>query len=84
MANCPSNWRAISRAEGPGGGWVDKLDLRLHCCTLCLESLGIIVGHPVMNCPWVLKKTWESIEKLARTNEDGRKEREEEGDEGME
>ena len=83
-ANCPSNWRAISRAEGPRGGWVDKLDLRLHCCTLCLESLGIIVGHPVMNCPWVLKKTWENIERLEGTKEDGRKERVEEGEEVME
>jgi len=33
-------------------------DLRLHACTLCLEALGTLFGHSVLNCPWILQKNW--------------------------
>lgn len=33
-------------------------EMRLHVCTLCLETLGAAFGHSVLNCPWILKKNW--------------------------
>ncbi len=34
-------------------------ELRLHCCTLCLEVLGVAAGHPVTDCTWIKAETWE-------------------------
>lgn len=58
QVDCPSNWRSIGGAYGI---WIDKPDLRLHCCTLCLEVLGIVAGHSVIQCPWLRKSTWAKI-----------------------
>ena len=33
-------------------------ELRIHACTLCLKSLGVMSGHSVVNCPWILEKNW--------------------------
>jgi len=33
-------------------------EMRLHACTLCLETFGAAFGHSVLNCPWVLMKNW--------------------------
>jgi hypothetical protein len=35
-------------------------EMRLHVCTLCLETFGAAFGHSVLNCPWILKKNWSS------------------------
>ena len=35
-----------------------KAELRLHACTLCLETFGAAFGHNVLNCPWIQKKNW--------------------------
>ena len=33
-------------------------ELRIHACTLCLKSLGVMSGHSVVECPWTLEKNW--------------------------
>jgi hypothetical protein len=43
--------------------WTNQEELRLHCCVLCLESLEIISGHPLVRCPWIREQTWLKIEK---------------------
>ena len=35
-----------------------RSDMRVHACTLCLEALGSINGHNILNCPWILEKNW--------------------------
>jgi hypothetical protein len=35
-----------------------KNDLRLHSCTLCIETLGAAYGHGILDCPWIMKKNW--------------------------
>jgi len=37
-------------------------EIRLHACTLCLDTFGAAFGHSVLNCPWILKKNWEKDE----------------------
>ncbi len=37
-------------------------DLRLHGCTLCLEGLGMVVGHPVVDCKWTKEITWAELQ----------------------
>jgi hypothetical protein len=32
--------------------------LRVHACTLCLEALGIISGHGLLDCPWIYEENW--------------------------
>ncbi len=33
-------------------------EIRIHSCTLCMETFGSAIGHSVLNCPWILKKNW--------------------------
>ena len=33
-------------------------ELRIHACTLCLKLLGVMSGHSVVECPWILEKNW--------------------------
>ncbi len=49
----------------PRKKWVNHDELRLHCCVLCLETLEIISGHPLIRCPWIREQTWTRIEKKA-------------------
>ncbi len=35
-----------------------KNEVRIHACTLCMEAFGTANGHNVLNCPWILKKSW--------------------------
>ena len=35
-----------------------RSEMRVHACTLCLEALGSINGHNILNCPWILEKNW--------------------------
>jgi hypothetical protein len=37
-------------------------DLRLHCCALCMETLGVLTGHPLVECPWTREATWSVIQ----------------------
>ena len=39
---------------------VKRNEIRLHICTLCLDALGSANGHSVLECPWILKKNWNS------------------------
>jgi hypothetical protein len=38
-------------------------ELRLHGCTLCLETLGIWSVHPVVDCQWLFERTWTNLGK---------------------
>jgi hypothetical protein len=33
-------------------------ELRVHGCTLCSDAMGIVSGHPVLECPWLDEDTW--------------------------
>jgi hypothetical protein len=33
-------------------------ELRIHCCTLCIKGLGIMINHPILQCPWILESNW--------------------------
>ncbi len=54
-------WQSNRTQEGghqdrqPSGS---RYDLRVHACTLCLEALGSINGHSILDCPWILEKNW--------------------------
>lgn len=37
-------------------------EIRLHACTLCLDTFGAAFGHSALNCPWILKKNWKEDE----------------------
>ena len=63
---CPTKWhkndKPIRAEEGHQAGPArTRCELRLHCCVLCVESIGVIVGHPLMNCPWIQTSTWQKI-----------------------
>jgi hypothetical protein len=53
----PTPWHA-NRQQEDGDRQQPGLrkDLRVHACTLCLETLGSINGHSILNCPWILEK----------------------------
>ncbi len=55
---CRKKWHTYWRQTGHKDGIVE---LRLHCCVLCMEGLGILSGHPVINCPWIKLDTWNRI-----------------------
>ena len=55
---CRTKWHTYNRPTGAYSG-VDEL--RLHCCVLCMEALGIISGHPLVECPWINQATWSII-----------------------
>ena len=54
--HCFGNWHTSQQNNS------DFQELRLHGCTLCCETFGTIIGHPVVNCPWTLERTWIQIE----------------------
>lgn len=55
---CRKKWHIFNRQTGRYNG---VEELRLHCCALCLEALGTICGHPLVNCPWIKESTWSVI-----------------------
>ncbi len=55
---CALKWHHMSKVTRSGR---TRADLRIHCCTLCLEALGIICGHPLLRCPWIYEDTWKKI-----------------------
>lgn len=55
---CTLKWHHRTKITKSGR---PRADLRLHCCTLCMEALGIICGHPLLQCPWIYEETWRKI-----------------------
>ena len=55
---CSVKWHHRTKTTKAGR---PRADLRLHCCTLCIEALGIICGHPLLRCPWIYEDTWKKI-----------------------
>ncbi len=55
---CSFKWHCRTKITRTGR---PRADLRLHCCTLCVEALGIICGHPLLRCPWIYEETWSKI-----------------------
>jgi len=55
---CRQKWHVFNRQTGSYRG---VEELRIHCCILCMEALGVICGHPVVNCPWIKEATWSVI-----------------------
>ena len=63
---CPMNWhkndKNIRQDEGQHAMSAStSCKLQLHCCVLCLEAIGVIVGHPLMDCPWIQTSTWQKV-----------------------
>lgn len=56
---CHSKWH-MHEKPGKRPNQTQK-ELRLHCCTLCYEGLGILSNHPVTGCPWIKSSTWRTI-----------------------
>lgn len=59
IEQCSVKWHHMTKSTKTGRS---RSELRLHCCTLCLEALGIISGHPLLRCPWIYEETWKRIE----------------------
>jgi len=57
--DCPKMWHTQARPKKKETGYVKEL--RLHCCALCAEALGIVTGHHLLSCPWLKKETWKVI-----------------------
>lgn len=55
---CSLKWHQMSKKTKTGRS---RMELRIHCCTLCLEALGIICGHPLLKCPWIYEDNWKKI-----------------------
>lgn len=55
---CALKWHHNTKMANSGRV---RADLRIHCCTLCLEAIGIICGHPLLRCPWIYEDTWMKI-----------------------
>ncbi len=55
---CALKWHHNTKIANTGRV---RADLRVHCCTLCLEAIGIICGHPLLRCPWIYEDTWKKI-----------------------
>jgi hypothetical protein len=58
IERCALKWHHHTKITRAGR---ERADLRLHCCTLCMEALGIICGHPLLRCPWIFEDTWRRI-----------------------
>lgn len=55
---CALKWHHMTKMGKSGRS---RSELRIHCCTLCMEALGIICGHPLLKCPWIYEDTWKKI-----------------------
>jgi hypothetical protein len=66
---CSDGWHELKKKQRWDGKDPGK-ELRLHCCTLCLEALEIVVGHPVARCPWTRAATWERLDKMNQQTDD--------------
>ncbi len=59
--SCNAKWHVHERPAKNNPAYKYK-DLRLHCCTLCYEGLGILIDHPFTSCPWIMASTWSKLE----------------------
>ena len=53
---CHSKWHVYERIREHG-----VRDIRLHCCTLCYDGLGVLSEHRLIECPWLKESTWIEI-----------------------
>jgi len=58
IERCSLKWHQMIKTTRTGH---QRNELRIHCCTLCLEALGIICGHPLLKCPWIFEDTWKKL-----------------------
>lgn len=58
IEHCSLKWHQMIKTTKTGR---QRTELRIHCCTLCLEAMGIICGHPLLKCPWIYEDTWKDI-----------------------
>ena len=56
---CYSKWHIYDKPGGPQGR--GSKEMRLHCCTLCKDALGVLSEHRLIECPWLKKSTWFEI-----------------------
>jgi len=72
--NCSSHWHFVTKLENPASSLSCNMltgeELRLHCCVLCLEALDVISGHPLVQCPWVRKETWNKLEQKSEKDDE--------------
>jgi len=58
--SCNAKWHLHERPAKNNPAFKYK-DLRLHCCALCYEGIGILTNHPFTSCPWILEATWNKL-----------------------
>ncbi len=39
----------------------NHMEVRLHCCTLCYDGLGVLSEHRMIDCPWLKESNWIEI-----------------------
>jgi hypothetical protein len=54
---CQSKWHVYERPNRES----NHREMRLHCCTLCYDGLGILSEHRMIECPWLKESTWFEI-----------------------
>jgi hypothetical protein len=64
---CQAKWHVYENPQR------SSRDIRLHCCTLCYDGLGVLSEHRMVDCPWLKDSTWEEIkeEELLRSKDFG-------------
>jgi hypothetical protein len=63
---CREKWHVNSKPirsdqDSQTGPTRFRRELRIHCCVLCKEALGIIAGHTLLTCPWIKSDTWKMV-----------------------
>jgi hypothetical protein len=58
--NCQARWHIHDKPSARVPERVHR-EMRLHCCTLCYDGLGILSEHRLLDCPWIKKSTWYEI-----------------------
>lgn len=56
---CNEKWHVLQKRSDETSD--ANKELRLHGCTLCLETLGIWSVHPVVDCQWLFERTWMNL-----------------------
>ncbi len=57
---CHSKWHVYERY-----GHRSNKEVRLHCCTLCKDALGVFSEHKLIDCPWLKRSTWYEVTGVA-------------------
>ncbi len=53
---CHSKWHVYERY-----GHRNNKEVRLHCCTLCKDAMGVFSEHRLIECPWLKRSTWYEV-----------------------